>query len=240
MILLGGTLFFNPGIGEDLLPSGSLQEFFASRQDADWKTYRRALQRVTAFFSFFQKQPAVETGESQRVPGEPAGDDGFAGFQREIFAEKDKLTAETLKRLEEALRLEIEAKLRQEKKRLQQMAEEAIGKKQEEYAEKLAVHHREIEEKHKARLADLRFRLQLPDLSAEEKKRIEEEIRVVEQQITREIKAKTGELQAELAVFAKGQQAAVDEQLDEYRRRLWREGRAWLRQEAERLGRDYQ
>lgn len=119
------------------------------------------------------------------------------------------------------------------------MAEEAIGKKQEEYAEKLAVHHREIEEKHKARLADLRFRLQLPDLSAEEKKRIEEEIRVVEQQITWKLR-QNRELQAELAVFAKGQQAAVDEQLDEYRRRLWREGRAWLRQEAERLGRDYQ
>ena len=232
------TLFFSTGIGEEFLPSGRWQEFLGSRNDADWKTYRRALQRFTSFFSFSQKRPAVETGEPHR-PGESAGDDGLTAFKGQLLAEKEKLAAETLKRLEEALGLEIQEKLELEKNRLQQLAEEAIRKKEEEYAGKLAEYRREIEEKHKARLADLRFRLQLPDLPVEEKERIQEEIRAEEQQITEEIKAKTGEVQAELAAFTKQQQAAVDEMLGKYRRRLWREGRAWLRKEAERLGHDY-
>ncbi len=219
------------------MPSGRLQEFLA-RQDADWKTYRRALQRGTGFFSFFQKRPAAETGEPHRDPGEAAGDGGLAGFQRLVLTEKQGLTAETLKRLEEALRLEISRKLQQEKNRLQKIAGEAISKKREECADKLADYRREIEEKHKARLADLRFRLQLPDLAAEEKERIQEEILLEEERITMEIKAKTGEVEAELAAFTKGQQAAVEEMLEKYRRRLWREGTAWLQKEAERLGQD--
>ncbi|NLY88995.1 MAG: hypothetical protein GX085_05175 [Firmicutes bacterium] len=221
------------------MPSGSLKEFLASRQDADWKTYRRALQRVTGFFSFFQKQPPVETREPHRGPGEAVEDNGLSGFQQQFLAEKEKLATETLKRLEEDLKLEIKEKLRRERNRLQQAAGETISKKQAECTEKLADHRRQIEEKHKARLADLRFRLQLPDLPVEEKKRIEEEIRAEEQQITAEIRAKTEELEAELAAFTKEQQAAVGEMLEEYRRQLWREGKAWLRKEAERLGQNY-
>ena len=236
--MLSGAVFFEPGIGEDLFPPGRLQEFLASRQDTDWKTYRRALQRFAGFFSFFQKRPAAETGDQEWEPGEPAEDEGLAAFERQLQAEKEKLTAETLKRLEEALRAEIQEKVRQEKSRLQQLAGEAISKKQDECAERLAGHRREIEEKHKARLADLRFRLQLPDLSAEEKERIEREIRAEEQKITQEIKAKTGEVQAELVAFTKEQEAAVEEMLEEYRQRLWQEGRMWLRKEAERLGQE--
>ncbi len=221
------------------MPSSRWQEFLRSGQDVDWKTYRRALQRFTGFFSFFQKQPVVETGEPNRDPGEPAGDDGLTAFAEQLLAEREGLTAETLKRLEETLRLEIQEKLELEKNRLLRLMEEAIKKKEEECAEKLAEYRREIEEKHKARLANLRFRLQLPDLSVEEKERIQEEIRAEEQRITEEIKAKTGEVQAELAAFTKQQQATVEEMLEKYRRRLWREGRAWLRKEAERLGRDF-
>lgn len=233
------ALFLSAGIGEEFLPSGRWQEFLGSGNNADWKTYRRALQRFTSFFSFSQKRPAVETGEPHREPGEPAGEDGLTDFKGQLLAEKERLAAETLKRLEETLRLEIQEKLDLEKSRLQQLTEEAIRKKEEEYAGKLAEYRREIEEKHKARLADLRFRLQLPDLSAEEKERIQGEIRAEEQRITEEIKAKTGEVQAELAAFAEEQQAAIEEMLEKYRRRLWREGRAWLRKEAERLSRGY-
>ena len=134
------TLFFSTGIGEEFLPSGRWQEFLGSRNDADWKTYRRALQRFTSFF-FSQKRPAVETGEPHR-PGESAGDDGLTAFKGQLLAEKEKLAAETLKRLEEALGLEIQEKLELEKNSLQQLAEEAIRKKEEEYAGKLAEYRR--------------------------------------------------------------------------------------------------
>ena len=120
------------------------------------------------------------------------------------------------------------------------MAEEAIGKKQVRNTRRNWLSTARRSRRNIKHAWRIRVFASVPDLSAEEKKRIEEEIRVVGQQITREIKAKTGELQAELAVFAKGQQAAVDEQLDEYRRRLWREGRAWLRRRRNALAGIYQ
>lgn len=236
LILLGGIISFKSGIREELSPSSRLEEFLTAREDADWKAYRRAFQKVTGFFTSFLRRPETET--EQPNLWEPIEDHGLTGFYRQVLAEKKTLTVETLKRLEENLQLEIEEKLRQEKSRLQYISGEAIKRREEDCADKLADYRRTIEEKHKARLADLRFRLCLPDLSAEEEQRLTEGIQVEEKRITGEIDVKAEELRAELAAYKEEQKAAVEERLEQYRRQIWAEGMAWLQEEAERLGQD--
>lgn len=256
LLFLSGIIFFflkaaengllTPvGLPEEQLvifDSPRLDELFNAGTDMAWEGYSFFRDPAGLSLPVFNlrgrmKEKPVTKGKMETIVPERLNPGDF--YRQEVDC-YEELTAAALKRWEEHLELEVEDKLRYKERQLQYIVQKAVAEKEQFCAEELADFERKIEEQCRARLADLRLKICLPGMTAEESECLEKEILVEEKQMMEKINMKEDELQEKLAVFIEQQEAAAEEELEKYRQQLLREKEARRQEELERLyGDDY-
>lgn len=209
----------------------------------DWSGYQRLKQAFTSWTRNLSKWwTRIEKPGSARKP-EKAGKSlaeykDEASYRLEV-KERLALMEETLKRSQNQLDLEIQSKLRQKENQLNYEIEKAIAEKRKMLAEELAAFRGKTETEYLIRLTNLRFKLQLPGLPAEDQQRLQNEIASIEAEMRQKVEEKARELEAEATAFGERRRIAAAEEIKAYHQQLVFESELRFQEEKNRLEEDF-
>ncbi|NLY90031.1 MAG: hypothetical protein GX081_00285 [Firmicutes bacterium] len=238
LLLAGGTKFWlarrDPGAPPEereiiLLP------------ELKWGSYDRFLGEAQKLSRRFQWRVEKPGGESS-VLSDPA-EELPAGEMREALqvelAERRALLTEELQLRRRLIAKEIDSRIQQRKNHDEYLLQQAIEERRRQQAVEMADFQREKEKEYATRLAALRFKLEIPDLSAAERSRLAAEVTALEQELAAVIQQKVEAHQQELEQFAEARREATAVELEAYRRELEAEGKERLDREEQSLKEEF-
>lgn len=136
------------------------------------------------------------------------------------LAARQKILQEQLTREEKARMEEIEKKLQSREREIMAKLQETISKQETVMKQELAEYEASLQDKNKARVVNLKLKLENLPLSEDERKRAREELDGIEAEQKRLLSIKEAELAAQLKEFATTKQQENVKNLEEYHKTL--------------------
>lgn len=202
-----------------------------------WESYNRFLgevQNLSRQWKWGFERPGAEGGALSREEEEsPVG--GMEEAFRLELAQRRMLLDEELQLRRQMIAGEMESRLRQRKNHEDYLIRQALEERRRQQTAEFADFKREKEKEYAIKLANFRFKLEIPDLSDEEKSRLTKEIAALEEELAAVLAEKEKACREELEQLAKSRQEAAAAALAAYRRELEAEGQARFVREQQRL-----
>lgn len=240
LLLLGGTKFWLARRNSQGAPDQTEREIILL-PELKWGAYNRFLGEVQNLSRKFQwriEKPGRESGVLFfGEEGLPAAEMKKA-LQVEL-AERRALLTEELKLRRRLIAKEIDSRVQQRKNHDDYLIQQAIEERRRQQAVEIADFQRQKEKEYSIKLAALRFKMEIPDLTAAERSRLAAEVTALEQELAAVIKQKADAHQQELMQFAEARQQAAAVELEAYRRKLEAEGEERFDREQQRLEEEF-
>lgn len=206
-----------------------------------WESYDRFCKEGQKLFQQYKwgtEKPGKESSDpAWGKDGLPAA--GMAeAFQVEL-AERQALIAEELQLRRRLIEEEIESRLRQRQNHDDYLIRQATEERRRQQTLEFADFRRGKEKEYARKLANIRFKLELPDLAADEKSRLAAEVTALEKELAAVLAGKAEAQRKELEQFVKARQEAAAAEREAYRRKLEAEGRERLDREAQKLEEEF-
>jgi len=205
-----------------------------------WEAYDR-FREAENFFRKFQwriekpgRESSVLTLEEEGSPNEE-----MEKTLRVELDERRALLAEELKLRRRLIAKEIDSRVQQRKNHEDYLIKQAIEERRRQQAAEIAEFQRQKEKEYSVKLAVLRFKMEIPDLTEGERSRLAAEITALEQELTAVINQKAEAYQQELQQYADTRRQAAAAELEAYRRKLEAEGKERFIREQQKLEEEF-
>ena len=202
-----------------------------------WGTYRQitqAIQGLPSKLPWRLEPPGQEAGPFPPVGEGLGGEQDQAVFRFEL-AQREALLAEELQLRRRLLAMKVDRLVHQKRNQADYLIQQALEEKRQEQAAEMADFRRQREKEYSSQLANLHFKMAMPDLSPEAKSRLAAEIVALQEELKAEVQRKEAALAAALADLAAAQQEAAARELETYRRKLEAESEQEYQQEKKEL-----
>jgi hypothetical protein len=244
-LLIRVSSFVSRDYKQEEIKAGSIEEnidqsaIFPSKPD--WGSYKNLPQDFTLWgksFSWKFNKPGSEKLTSAWNDNERNqlvfSEQERAVYELELMEHK-ALLKEAVELRQKQFDLELEGRLKQKENQYRYESMIALEAKEKMQTVELADFQAKIEEDYSSKLASLHFRLEIPDLSSEQKLMLTNEVLKLEQEMKAEIGEKARELEEDLQRFEEERNRIISEELKDYRIKLKQEGEIRFQQEKEKL-----
>lgn len=240
LLCLGGVLLWLAQRYSPLAPDPTEREIVLL-PDLKWRAYDRLRGEVQDLVGQFRwqmekpgREPAALTFGEQGLLAE----EGKEALRIEL-AERQALLTEEIKLRRRLIDLEINSRLQQRKNHTAYLLKKAEEERRQQQATELADFQRQKEKEYSIKLAALRFKMEIPDLTSADRSRLAAEVAALEEELAALIEDQSETFQQELAQYVAAQQQAALVELEAYRRQLEAEGNARFDREQRELEEEF-
>lgn len=162
-----------------------------------------------------------------------------SGYQTKI-EERIEKTKEELSAYKESLKQEIKEKFEQKKREIRAGLDQKIDKRKEKQNKELQNYQQKLNKEYNRKILNLRLKLQMLDLSSEERKEYQQQLAELEAERKEKLANKKEELQKKLQEYAAEQQKEAEEKLRSYHQKLTKKMQQKIKNKQEEANKELQ